>query len=222
MRGLRSVCPWIWLSINSTIVCRQWNSCCLLTCQCREERARKLKQRRRQWLLKMYRTGMQNAAAGTDTAPTSSSTVDVDSDIVAPQASSNAQQSQAGAAAATSRISRVSKSDEQLLQLLEKQLLDNSDTIGNGVAKAANGTAAAGHGAGNAASDADWDIDELVSLGLDAGILAWTQKLDFDTYQQHWNNTAVTLGSEAAVPVSEMQLLQLLQQQQQQKKTGIS
>lgn len=47
-------------------------------------------------------------------------------------------------------------------------------------------------------------------LGLDAGVLAWAQKLDFDSYQQQWSSTAVTLPSEAAVPQTEQALLQQL------------
>lgn len=47
-------------------------------------------------------------------------------------------------------------------------------------------------------------------LGLDAMILTWAQRLDFDSYQQQWSSTAVTLGSEVAVPQSERALLQQL------------
>lgn len=106
------------------------------------------------------------------------------------------------AARTTASSSRVSDTDEQVLQLLEQQLMQGGD-------------GATGHSDASAeATAAVWDVDELVGLGLDAGILAWSQKLDFDSYQQHWNSTAVTLGSEAAVPVSEAVLVQQLQVQQ--------
>ena len=157
---------------------------------------------------------MQNAAAGADAAEEFGSNNNSLVDVGLQGKGSAAQQAHDAAAAAgrSSRPSRGSDPEEQLLQLLERKLLEDDNA--SGVGRAANNTAAAAAGGGaDAATDADWDMDELVALGLDAGILAWTQKLDFDSYQQHWNKTAVTLGSEAAVPVGELQLLQQLQQQ---------
>lgn len=96
-------------------------------------------------------------------------------------------------------------SEEQLLQQLEQQLLSqaaSSSCAGPGTG--------AGTDSGTACQDDGWDLEELLMLGLDAGVLAWAQKLDFDSYQQQWSSTAVTLPSEAAVPQSEHALLQQL------------
>jgi hypothetical protein len=181
---------------------------------CREERARRLKQRRRQWLLKMYRTGMQGAAAPAAVSAAASD---------ASGSSSIAQAPHAGLDKAAEGRRLSSSEEEQVLQQLEQQLLgqhaavastsngagcsSSSSCSGRGVAAASRGATVAGD------DDADWDVDELVALGLDAGILAWSQRLDFDSYQQHWASMAVTLASEALVPESErLQLLQLQQQ----------
>jgi hypothetical protein len=182
---------------------------CVLVC--REERARRLKQRRRQWLLKMYRTGMQGAAVP---AVAAAAEVSSSSTMQAPEAAR-------GKAAEGRRLS--SSEEEQVLQQLEHQLLGQHVAAASTSAAAgssssssggARGVGAASRSAAAAADDdAGWDVDELVAMGLDAGILAWSQRLDFDSYQQHWASTAVTLGSEALVPESErLQLLQLQQQ----------
>lgn len=101
-------------------------------------------------------------------------------------------------------------SEEKLLQQLEQELLaslaDATAAAGSSSGMHAGGTSSAG----GAALDTGWDHDELLSMGLDAGILAWASRLDFDTYQQEWSSTAVTMGSEAAVPLSECALLQQL------------
>lgn len=172
--------------------------CCACCCD-REDRARRLKQRRRQWLLKMYRAGMQDSTACENRTGACSQT---------------AQSSYAAAAAvggarhlgsqplSSSRLPADGQTgscseEERILQLLEQQMLNEAtdNTI-------MNSSMMGDSSSGDAAHDG-WDVEELVALGLDAGILAWSQKLDFDSYQQHWNSTAVTLGSSVCVPVSE-------------------
>jgi hypothetical protein len=97
------------------------------------------------------------------------------------------------------------------LRQLEQQLALSLDAAALGCATGSSGGVAP-HAAGAAAGgDVGWeDGEDLLLLGLDAGILAWAQKLDFDSYQQQWSSTAVTLGSEVAVPQSERLLLQQL------------
>ncbi|KAF6254812.1 hypothetical protein COO60DRAFT_1703123 [Scenedesmus sp. NREL 46B-D3] len=194
----------------------------------REERARRLKQRRRQWLLKMYRTGMQGAAAAAAVA----ASVCTASGTTGPHALKSAAAAAAAAAAAgldgvrnvkgkASDGHRLSSGEEeQVLQLLEQRLLGQQAAHSTATAGASSscttGIRSGSIDATTAAADdddADWDVEELVALGLDAGILAWSQRLDFDSYQQHWASSAVTLGSEAVVPESErLQLAQLQQQ----------
>lgn len=107
-------------------------------------------------------------------------------------------------------------SEQALLQRLEQQLLrthaDSSNSNSSSTVLQASIQQRAGQGSWSARSSQDggWALDELLLLGLDAGIVAWAQQLDFDSYQQQWSSMAVTLGSEAAVPQSERELLQQL------------
>jgi hypothetical protein len=103
-------------------------------------------------------------------------------------------------------------SEEQLLRQLEQQLLaSKADAAGSSSSGGSSGMQSGATSSGRgAAMDTGWDLDELLTLGLDAGILAWASKLDFDAYQQDWSSTAVTMGSEATVPFSERALLQQL------------
>jgi hypothetical protein len=110
------------------------------------------------------------------------------------------QQQQRAGQAAPAAVCEVSSSssssasrEELLLQQLERQLLRRQQQPASD-ASSSNSTAAQ-------EGDAS-DLEQLLSLGLDASILAWAHRLDFDAwYQAHWSATAVTLGSEAAVPV---------------------
>jgi hypothetical protein len=120
------------------------------------------------------------------------------------------------AAAAGSAAAACNFKEEQLLRELEQQLLQSSwqgrdersaaaDDCDIGAAEDAAEPEASGDDVNG------WEVEDLVALGLDANILAWTQKLDFDSYQQQWNSLAVTLGSEACLPDSEQVLLHQLQ-----------
>jgi hypothetical protein len=164
----------------------------------------------------MYRTGMQGAAAPAAAGNADAAEVSSSSTVQAPQA---------GLCKAAEGRRLSSSEEEQVLQQLEQQLLgqhvaaaaSTTTCTAAGSSSSSGGlkgaTAASTSAAAAADDDAGWDVEELVALGLDAGILAWSQRLDFDSYQQHWASTAVTLGSEALVPESErLQLLQLQQQ----------
>lgn len=109
--------------------------------------------------------------------------------------------------------------EEQLLCQLEQQLLvaqgadsacstSSSSTVLPTALQP--GSSAGRTGSTRVGSDESWDLDELILLGLDAGVLTWAQQLDYDSYQQQWSSTAVTLGSEVVVPQSERTLLQQL------------
>jgi hypothetical protein len=170
----------------------------------------------------MYRTGMQGAAAAAAAAEAaaapSEATVSKAIGLQATERAESASSVQVGAAEGQRRLS--SREEEQVLQLLEQQLLGQHTQQSSSTAAGDDSIVTA---AAAADDDADWDVDELVALGLDAGILAWSQRLDFDSYQQHWSSTAVRLGSEALVPESErLQLLLLLQQQQQQQQQQLA
>lgn len=104
-------------------------------------------------------------------------------------------------------------SEEQLLRQLERQLLltpakQHQSSMPRQL-EPAGGTWAPAADSGDDDDDGS-AFDELLVLGLDAGVLAWAQKLDFDTYQQQWASTAVSLASEATVPQTEHALLQQL------------
>lgn len=193
-----------------------------LGADCRAERAQKLKQRRRQWLLKMYRTGLQAAAGGAGIVGLSGlqqqSSAEAPSGAGAGACQPCAQQQQQqqvqqaqppGVSQAVPPCERCS-SEEQLLRQLEQQLALSLDASAFGSAGGSSSGCALQQAAG-AGGEVRWeDGEDLLLLGLDAGILAWAQKLDFDSYQQQWSSTAVTLGSEVAVPHSERLLLQQL------------
>lgn len=176
----------------------------------RAERAQRLKQRRRQWLLKMYKAGM-HAGAGPSCCSSASGPAGSDAAAATGRQRSTAgltqqqcQQQEHQHVQQALPCQRCT-SEEQLLQQLEQQLLSqaaSSSCAGPGTG--------AGTDSGTACQDDGWDLEELLMLGLDAGVLAWAQKLDFDSYQQQWSSTAVTLPSEAAVPQSEHALLQQL------------
>lgn len=194
---------------------------------CRDERVQRLKQRRRQWLLKMYKAGMQACAGHSCSLPTplqlQSTALPVLTTVAAAVSDagvgsigpavclqqSDTQQQQQGTLCTEQPVQPCQRcsSEERLLQQLEQQLLaSGADTAAGSSGVQTGGTSSTG----DAALDTGWDLDELLTMGLDAGILAWASRLDFDTYQQEWSSTAVTMGSEAAVPFSERALLQQL------------
>jgi hypothetical protein len=168
----------------------------------------------------MYRTGMQAAgASGTmgrpgpqqqtpAEGPTPSSAGD--HQPCAQQQQQHVQQAHLpGVSQVVPPCERCS-SEEQLLRQLEQQLALSLDAaaLGSTSSSSSGGMMQQAAGAGG---DVGWeDGEDLLLLGLDAEILAWAQKLDFDSYQQQWSSTAVTLGSEVAVPQSERLLLQQL------------
>jgi hypothetical protein len=180
---------------------------------CRAERAQRQKQRRRQWLLKMYKAGMQ---AGTCSPGGSlpSSTPSAAAPCFGQLSSSQPPQQQASGLAHQCAPCHTCSSEQAILQQLEQQLLcrQTDTSSSSSTARQTDSIQRAGQGSWSArgSSDGGWSPDELLLLGLDAGILAWAQQLDLDRYQQQWSSMAVTLGSEAAVPQSERALLQQL------------
>lgn len=179
----------------------------------------RLKQRRRQWLLKLYKAGMAAGTCSPGSGPPTSTPSTAASCIghTSSSQSQQVQQQQASGPAHQCMPCHTCSSEQALLQLLEQQLLrthaDSSTTSSSSsTALQASIQQHAGQGSCSARSSQDggWALDELLLLGLDAGILAWAQQLDFDSYQQQWSSMAVTLGSEAAGPQSERGLLQQL------------
>lgn len=182
---------------------------------CRAERAQRLKQRRRQWLLKIYRTGMQAGTSAGSNLPATTQATDMASVIAAGRTNCQQlqqQQQQDPCAVQQAAPCQACSSEELLLRQLEEQLLwaQTADPSAGGCSSSSSSSLqdASRPGRGlrtgrRGSQEESWDPDELLLLGLDAGILAWAQKLDFDSYQQQWTSTAVTMGSEVAVPQSE-------------------
>ncbi|KAF8057667.1 hypothetical protein HT031_006016 [Scenedesmus sp. PABB004] len=156
----------------------------------RQERARRLKQRRRQWLLRMYRAGMADGAA--PAAPGGS------------PGGGSPGGGERGAGCSSARAGGDGGGqggDEALLRELEQELERQLARCGSGGGADATGAAAGcGGDGGGAGGGAGWALEELGGLGLDPELLAWSERLDYAAYVRDWEAAAVTLGSEAAAP----------------------
>ena len=163
----------------------------------RDERVKQLKRRKREWLMKLYKSGLaERSAAYGDSSHEPEWT----------EASSSA----AVAVADSSSSCNCNDAAQMPLKSYSKQ---RSVCPCGAAVSGCGGYGKALDMCDKCSSGVLWgDLEEHGCEEVEVALVEWSKHLDYESYLEHWVGAAVTLASEAWVPQSEQHLFMMVEE----------